>query len=186
MAQTDQQLIQLTLQGQHEAYGGLVKRYMGSLKRVVACIVGDPDTANDVVQSAFIAAFQNLHQYDEARSSFETWLQRIAYHEALHQIQEQSKHLYIAEHELTELSVSDEAIDKLLDDTQEDRLRRLEDAIEALRPEEQMLLHLYYIEEHSLRDISYILGIQTNPIASRLKRIRKKLYILIKKLEHGT
>lgn len=185
MAKTDQQLIQLTLNGQREAYGCLVKRYIGHIKLMTSHIVQDPETANDIVQTAFISAYKKLYQYDNTRSSFETWLQRIAYHEALHRLKQQPNHLYIEEHETLALSIHDEAIDELLNDTNEERLRLLEGAIKRLRPEEQMLLHLYYMEERSLRDISYILSIQPNPIASRLKRIRKKLYIIIKKMEHG-
>ena len=68
----------------------------------------------------------------------------------------------------------------MLDD--ESRLDELRNAIALLRPDEQMLLELFYYESRPLADIAYILDMEAGTIATRLHRIRRKLYTLMK---HG-
>ena len=72
-------------------------------------------------------------------------------------------------------------MDEVLDN--ESRLDELRNAIALLRPDEQMLLELYYFESRPLADIAYILDMEAGTIATRLHRIRRKLYSLMK---HGT
>ena len=76
--------------------------------------------------------------------------------------------------------VSDTEVDEALDD--ESRLDELRHAINLLKPDEQMLLELFYFESRPLADIAYILNVEPGTIATRLHRIRRKLYSLMK---HG-
>ncbi len=55
----------------------LVRRFSGGMHRTVARILGDDEEAWDVVQMAFVRAWQRLDRYDP-RWSFATWVYRIA------------------------------------------------------------------------------------------------------------
>ena len=77
-------------------------------------------------------------------------------------------------------NLSDKEVDEVLDD--ESRLDELQRAIALLKPDEQMLLELFYYESRPLADIAYILDMEAGTIATRLHRIRRKLYTLMK---HG-
>jgi RNA polymerase sigma-70 factor, ECF subfamily len=68
--------------GDVAAFEALVRRYNARLFRVARAIVQDDDEAEDVVQEAYVRAWTKLEQF-EGRSSFATWLTRIAVHEAL-------------------------------------------------------------------------------------------------------
>ena len=59
-----------------------MRRYNQRLYRAARSIVRDEDEAEDVMQQAYVNAFQHLDQFAE-RASFATWLTRIAVHEAL-------------------------------------------------------------------------------------------------------
>ncbi len=61
----------------HEAH-----RHNRRLHRVVACVLRDEAEVEDTIQQAYVSAFLNLEQF-ASRSSFATWLTRIALHEAL-------------------------------------------------------------------------------------------------------
>ena len=74
-------------------------------------------------------------------------------------------------------NLSDEEVDEVLDN--ESRLDELRNAIALLRPDEQMLLELYYFESRPMADIAYILDVEPGTIATRLHRIRRKLYSMI-------
>ena len=77
------------------------------------------------------------------------------------------------------LDVSDADVDQLLDD--DSRIQQLRDACTQLKPDEQTLINLFYYDGLPMRDIAYILGMEQGNVATRLYRIRKKLYIIIKK-----
>jgi RNA polymerase sigma-70 factor (ECF subfamily) len=57
----------------------------------------------------------------------------------------------------------------------------LEQVMDSLPDDEQMLLTLYYFEDHPLTEIAYIIGVDAKVLANRLYRIRKKLYMKMKK-----
>jgi RNA polymerase sigma-70 factor (ECF subfamily) len=73
---TDRDWVESAKKGDEEAFAYLVKRHSGGLHRAVARILGDEAEAWDVVQMAFLKAWQRLDRYDP-RYSFTTWLYRI-------------------------------------------------------------------------------------------------------------
>ena len=63
--------------GQTEAFGILVRRYQDRLYPTIVRLVGGPEDAQDVLQDAFVRAFEKLDQF-HGESSFYTWIYRIA------------------------------------------------------------------------------------------------------------
>jgi RNA polymerase sigma-70 factor, ECF subfamily len=73
----DQRLIAECLQGRTEAFGELVRRYQDRLYNSVYRLVGNAEDAYDVVQDAFLNAYQSLGAF-KGGSQFFTWMYRIA------------------------------------------------------------------------------------------------------------
>ena len=63
--------------GDGDAYRPLVDRHSRSVFRLAYRMTGNEQDSEDVVQETFMRAYKQLHRY-EARSSFSTWLYRIA------------------------------------------------------------------------------------------------------------
>jgi RNA polymerase sigma-70 factor (ECF subfamily) len=63
--------------GDHGAYGVLVERHSRSVFRLAYRITGNEQDAEDVVQDTFIRAYRQIARF-ESRSSFATWLYRVA------------------------------------------------------------------------------------------------------------
>ena len=82
MALPDDDVVRQVLAGHTAAFEIIMRRYNQRIFRVVRSVVGDDDEAEDVVQDAYIRAYEHLNQF-AGRSSFATWLTRIALHEAL-------------------------------------------------------------------------------------------------------
>jgi len=78
----DQRLIAECLQGRTEAFGELVRRYQDRLYNSVFRLVGNPDDAYDVVQDAFLSAYQSLAAF-KGGAQFFTWMYRIAVNTAI-------------------------------------------------------------------------------------------------------
>ncbi len=68
--------------GDIASFEKLVKRYDRNVFRIAQHITQNREDAEDVVQDAFLKAYQNLGQF-QGQSKFYTWLVRIAVNEAL-------------------------------------------------------------------------------------------------------
>lgn len=78
---TDDDIVRRVLTGDLASFEVIMRRYNQRLFRVVRSILGNDAEAEDVVQEAYVRAFEHLGQF-EGRSQFSTWLTRIAVHEA--------------------------------------------------------------------------------------------------------
>lgn len=70
-------LIVCCLRGDQVAFATLYERYAPSLYRLAYSILLVEQDAEDVLQESLVYAFRNLHQYDETRGAFRTWLYTI-------------------------------------------------------------------------------------------------------------
>lgn len=75
-------LVQAAKQGDVGAFEQLVKRYDRNVFRIAQHITQNREDAEDVVQDAFLKAYENLDQF-QGNSKFYTWLVRIAVNESL-------------------------------------------------------------------------------------------------------
>lgn len=175
-------LIRRILDGHTELFRQLAGRYAGQVLRMVASLIPSQEEAEEVTQDALLEAFQSLARFDARQASFQTWLMRIAYHTALKHYRQHHKTITVVEVEQQRLDTfPDDETDALLDDT--DRVELMERAIEKLKPDDQMLLNLYYFDNRPMREIACITEREESYLHSRLQWIRKRLAITIKSLE---
>ena len=173
----ERQRIRRILDGRSDEYGYFVKTYSAQVLDFVSRLVSDAGDAEELAQDAFVRAFRALGQFD-GRSSWLTWVLRIAYHTALNHLKRQRQQW---------LSVDDQPLADTPDDDlgtdREERIQQLDAAIDRLTADEQLLLHLYYYDDRQLRDIAYIMDAEPGLLATRLHRIRKKLLLMMKENE---
>ncbi len=79
---TDEQVVARVLAGDTALFEIIMRRYNQRLYRVARAILRDDAEAEDVMQDAYVRAFQHLGQF-AGRAKFSTWLTRIAVNEAL-------------------------------------------------------------------------------------------------------
>ena len=87
---TDEEVVNCILGGELELYEIIMRRYNQRLCRVVMSIVRDGAEAEDVMQEAYVRAYEHLRQF-EGRAAFSTWLTRIAVHEALARLRKRER-----------------------------------------------------------------------------------------------
>src|ERR1043166_7716363 len=78
-------------QGDSDAFRTLVERHSRSVFRLAYRMTGNEQDAEDVVQETFLRAYKQLSHY-ESRSSFSTWLYRIASNYSLDLIRMRKRH----------------------------------------------------------------------------------------------
>lgn len=178
----DEEIICDILDGHTEAFRLLVERHATSVLHLVGRILPSTEDAKDVVQDAFVAAYQSLSNYDHHRASFKTWLCRIACHIALKRVQSGNiTFVPINQDELD--NIPDTDIDQSLCDASPDRLSLLDKAVKQLSAADQLLLSLYYYDNRRLKEVASILDCTDAYLRSRLQWIRKKLCHTINILE---
>ena len=182
MASDDNIIVQRIRSGETKDFGLLVKRHGQSLMIFVGRLVGRQEDAEDVVQNTFVAAFEHLKDFDSHKASLSTWLQRIAYHEALYHLRKRKRQV------LMPLDVGDDVPEELPEAA---TAEQLDVAIQKLPPEDQMLLQLFYFDQRPLKEIAYITGGVGNSLArevsrlsTRLQRIRQRLRIILTRMNY--
>src|SRR5262252_10963955 len=79
---SDNDVVSRVRAGETGLYEMLMRRYNQRLFRVIRSVVMNDDEAEDVLQEAWVRAYEHLDQF-AGRASFSTWVTRIAFHEAL-------------------------------------------------------------------------------------------------------
>jgi RNA polymerase sigma-70 factor (ECF subfamily) len=144
---------------------------------MVRRIVVRQEDAEEVYQDVFVKALQGIGNYDSRKASLATWLNRIAYHEALNFVRK--RHPNIVYMDEKDMNLKDnETPEEDAHDSQ--TIQALENAMEKLPPHEQAIVTMFYYDDMSLADIAYVTGSIPTTVGSQLCRIRKKLYRIIK------
>jgi RNA polymerase sigma-70 factor (ECF subfamily) len=81
----DDAVVRQVLAGDVARFEVLVRRYNQRVYRVVRSVLRDDAEAEDVMQHAYVAAFEHLQQF-RGDARFSTWLTRIAVYEALRRL----------------------------------------------------------------------------------------------------
>jgi RNA polymerase sigma-70 factor (ECF subfamily) len=79
---SDCQLVDRILEGETGLYELIMRRYNQRLFRVIRSVLRDDREAEDTLQESWVRIYEHLQQFAN-RSSFATWITRIAFHEAL-------------------------------------------------------------------------------------------------------
>jgi len=167
----ENQLIEAAQQGDTEAFDRLVRQYQDYLYRLMVRACHHPDDAEEVAVEAFARAYERLRQF-EGRSSFVTWVSRIA------------SNLCFRRHERKEspsapLAEQDNLPDRMPGPEEQsiaaEMSRYLHDAVESLPEPDRTVLVMRDIEQMPAADVSERLGLSIPAVKSRLHRARRRL-----------
>jgi len=91
---SDHEIINRILQGEKDLYALIIRRYNARLYRVGMSIINDDAEVEDVMQVAYIKAYENLGKF-AFKSSFSTWLTRILINESLLRLKKRKLTLHL-------------------------------------------------------------------------------------------
>jgi RNA polymerase sigma-70 factor (ECF subfamily) len=147
---TDMALCERAKSGDRKAFSELVIRHQLSLLRLCMRFTGSHDLAEDIVQEAFIKAFNKLDTF-EGRSSFKSWLFQIAVNTAKNKLRTAKDSL-----SLDQIQISiNEGSDKMI---QRNNIREvLLDYVDQLPEKQKMALTMRVYEDLSFKEIAEIM-----------------------------
>ena len=178
MSADDHRLIAECLQGRTAAFGELVRRYQDRLYNAVYRLLDNAEDARDVVQEAFLNAYQSLDSF-KGEALFFTWLYRIAFNSAISLRRKQKVSLRL------ETGAREGSVIEPLDPSESSRPefaleraeegRRIQAALNRLSAEHRAVLILKDIEGLKYEVMADMLEVPIGTIRSRLHRARLEL-----------
>ena len=177
----EQTLVVAAKNGDEQAFETLFKRHQQKLLRIVLRYARVREDAEDIVQQSFHKAFMHLSRF-EGKSSFSTWLTRIAINEALMFLRSirAVRELYIddagdAEGIAASLEIPDSRQDPEASYLQRERARVLLSALQDLRPRMRRALELRELAEFSTEQTAEQMGLSVGAVKARIFHGRRKL-----------
>ena len=171
-------LIRQIIDGATHRYAELVQLHQSEVFALIVRIVGNEAEAEELTQDVFLKAYTNLRQF-KAKSSFSTWLYRIAYNEAMSHTRRR-KEVTIPFDERRIAQVGEQELEDWELSEQEEEVERLIGAIEALPSQERALITMFYYNGFTTEKCAEITEQSVANIKTKLHRIRKKLYLMVK------
>lgn len=171
--------------GDVQAYNRLVIQHQELAYNVARRIVGSPQTAEDVTQDAFIAAYQALDQF--RGGSFKSWLLRIVTNRCYDVLRRHKRRPQSSIEELTEENESAPFL-RSAEETPEQHQQRaelaqaIERCLQALPADQRVATVLCDVEGYDYNDIARILSISLGTVKSRISRARSKLRDCLQKV----
>jgi RNA polymerase sigma-70 factor (ECF subfamily) len=169
---SDEDIIRAVRDGDIDVFGMLVKRYEDFVYTLIRGMVQSEELAKDISQETFLRAFRGIRRF-ELRSSFKTWLYRIAHNTALSQLKRKETKACHQTGFITEPSID-------IRDRQSLRLT-LEKLIGRLKPELRAVIIFHYYDDLKYEEIAEILDCPTGTVKIRLYRAKHELKKLWKR-----
>ncbi|MDX1932537.1 MAG: sigma-70 family RNA polymerase sigma factor [Capsulimonadales bacterium] len=178
---SDRQLVEFTCLGLTDAYDELVRRYRAAVCLTAARFVR-PDSAQDVAQEVFLAAFHALAQLEDP-ARFGGWLRAIARHRAerwgRRERRQSPTESPVLERHLQERSTAENDGNPERLQLEEERKHAILCAIRRLSENHREVILLHYHEEWPLARIAAYLSVSETVVRGRLFRARAALRALL-------
>lgn len=150
----------------------VIEYYYPRLRRYIVSYTRDQNLADDIVQNTMIRMYRFLKDF-KFKSSFSSWLYRIAYNEMLRF--QQKKQIDMDENaQIENLGAEQLAVSSSVNEELNYRQSAVLSVLDELRKRDGDVLRLYYYEGFSVIEISMVLNIGESAVKMRLTRARDK------------
>lgn len=173
----DYELIRKIKEGDTSAFRQLVYLHKDVSLSLATSILKDTVLAEDVLQDVFIKVFHKLTTFS-FKSSFTTWLYRIVVNTCYNELKKRKHHLSIDDSENSYVvpAISKDSMNE------SDQKKYIQLALERLRPDESLVLQLFYLCELRIKEIEVITGFKPSKIKVDLHRGREHMHIELQQL----
>lgn len=162
------ELIQRIKSGEKHLFEHLIKRYEDYVYSICVNSLKDREDAKDITQDTFYKAYKSIKTYDGTKSKFSTWIYRIAYNKCIDFIRKQNSFLNYKNYIKTKADTRTHQVHNFQSEI-------VTELLSKLQTEESAMITLYYFDDMSVKEISYITKQSESYVKVKLHRIRKKL-----------
>lgn len=181
--QYDFKLVQKALHDKDQkAYAELMARYREPIYFMLLKMVNNKDDADDLTIEAFGKAFKRLDQYTP-QFAFSTWLFKIATNNCIDYIRKKrikavsiDQGFQTDDGDTIEISVKDSVLDPAEALQKEERIRKMREIVDKLKPRYRKLVELRYFDEKAYEEIAEELNLPLGTVKAQLFRAREFLF----------
>ncbi len=179
MADEERRLVDSAQRGDVESFNALVRLYEGRIYNLCFRMLGDPDSAADAAQDAFLSSFRNLSSF--RGGSFRSWLMRIATNACYDVLRVRKRRPSISldlesnDDDSSPLQIADNA--ESPDDIalRHELAAAIQHSLGTLPDEQRLIVILSDIQGLAYEEIAEITGANLGTVKSRLSRGRARL-----------
>ena len=173
---SDRVIIQRVLDGDAEAFSGLVDRHYARCARIAVRIVGNREDAEEAIQDAFLRAFKALGDYED-RERFSAWLTRILVNQCRTVLaRTKRRDALFAELDPRRLEFTVAA------ELDEGTWPELEDVLERLPADQREAIVLKYADDLTYEEMSRITGAGESALKMRIQRAFARLRAMLQEV----
>ena len=172
-ARSDAELVAAIGRQDPRALEQMVARHGGWAAHFAERLTGNPATAEEVVQDAFLRLWHNAERW-EGRSRFSTWFYRVLHNLAIDRLRSRR-----ASHEELDEDLPDPEPGPELSLQRERRDARVRAALDRLPERQRAALVLSHYEGLSQAEAAAVLGVNEGALESLLSRARARLRELL-------
>lgn len=168
---TDEELIGLIKNNDHNAFTELVKRHSTKFYSTAYRILMNKSDSEDMVQDAFLKLWNEPGLWDKNyKTKFTTWFYRVIINQCLDYKRKRS---YRNHEEYTEAASSQYDTDDIIESKSKSEL--INDCIKELPERQQIALNLYYYENLSMDEAAEIMDLKRKGMESLVMRAKENL-----------
>lgn len=165
--------------GNKEAFEELYLLFYRQQLSTILALARNDEIAEEVVQEAFVSAYQNLSSLDKPRA-FHKWLSRISYNKAMNRLGKKNAESSVFNEDGSIAQEADAEDEDILIDPERKMMEQekntlLAKCMEALSAEHRAVLVYHYYEGMNAKEIAQVTGAKTGAIYKRLFDARAAL-----------
>lgn len=160
----------------NEEFSQVVQEYSDTVYRVCLNICQNRSDAEDLTQNVFLKLYRRSEEFRN-REHLKSWLIRVA-------INEGKSYITSPWHKRAICSLDDSTLDDADVRFSSKEQSDLFLALMALSPKYRIVVHLYYYENYTVREIAGMLGLKNTTVQTQLMRARKQLKTLLSEADY--
>jgi RNA polymerase sigma factor (sigma-70 family) len=185
----DDKLVSRAVKGDQDAYGALMAKYQKPLYFHVIRMVKDHEQVEDLVQEAFMKAFDNLDSYN-TNYAFSTWLYRITTNHTIDYLRKKKLQTFSINEPVktkdghVDFQIEDETAETDRNIIRKQRQDIIHEAIQNLPEKYRVVIEMRHLEELSYEEIATELDLPLGTVKAHIFRAREMLYKALKDKRH--
>ncbi len=179
--ETEHAILERVRAGDARAFGLLIELHKDGAFTLAVRILGSREEAEEVVQDAFLRAYQGLASF-RGESRFGTWLYRIVFNLSMTRVSRRKRpaqSLDLLTDDECPAVLDGEGMDVLDKMERDEQVQRLDRVMKALPDGHRIAVELFYLQEQSYEEIADIMDIPLGTVKTYLFRGRARLKSLL-------
>ena len=160
----EEELVSLLQNKDRDAFGILYDNYSSALYGIVLKIVSRSETAEDVLQEAFIKIWKNISSYDKNKGRLFTWMLNIARNTAIDALRAKGE-----KYQIQNIDDSVYQVDKKSSTSMNVDRIGVKQNVQMLKPEHRVIIDMAYYGGCTQEEISKELNLPLGTVKTRMR-----------------